>query len=139
MVTFTVAGPPPSIERGIVSFPLRAPPASRVIVYSATTLEAVRSSGTVLAIFPVPMPPVKLTVPAIAKAEKLELGVAVAFTVNVVLILAAGAAAQTSSAKAKVENVRFIGLSESSTRETQEFRETWFIAAQHRSPPGGLA
>ena len=85
------------------------------------------------------MPPVMLAVPAIAKLVKVADGVAVAFTVNVVVLIAAGAAAQTSSAKAKVENVRFIGLLESSTLETQEFGETWFIAAQHRSPPGGLA
>ena len=92
-----------------------------------------------LAIFPVPMPPVKLTVPAIAKLVKVADGVPVAFTVNVVLMTAAGTAAQTSSAKAKLENVRLIGLLESSTLETQEYGETWFIAAQHRSPPGGLA
>src|ERR1035437_527019 len=54
-------------------------------------------------------------------------------TVNVVLMVAAGAAAHTSSAKAKVENVGFIGLSESSTLETQEFGETWFT--QHSAGP----
>src|ERR1035441_6490613 len=43
----------------------------------------------------------------------------VAFTVNVVLMTAAEAAAHTSRAKAKIENVRFIGLSESSTHEAQ--------------------
>src|ERR1019366_5934427 len=50
-----------------------------------------------------------------------------AFTVNVVLIVAAGAAAPTSSAKAKVENVRFIGLLESSTLRTRKFGEIWLI------------
>jgi hypothetical protein len=74
-----------------------------------------------------------LVVPAITKLVKVADGVAVAFTVNAVLKVAAEAAAQTSSAKAKIENVRFIGLLESSTLETQEFGETWFM--QHSTGP----
>src|SRR5450759_5452997 len=62
----------------------------------------------------------------------------VAFTVNVVLITAAWALAHTSRAKAKLENVRFIGLLESSTRETQEYGEIQLM--QHSAAPhsGGL-
>src|SRR5450759_794056 len=57
----------------------------------------------------------------------------VAFTVNVVLITAAWALAHTSRAKAKLENVRFIGLLESSTRETQEYGEIQLM--QHSAAP----
>lgn len=77
-----------------------------------------------LAMVPLPMPPVKFAVPATVKAVNVALAAAVAFIVTVVLIVAAEAAAQTSSAKAKIENVRFIGLFESSTRESQESGET---------------
>src|ERR1039458_857335 len=59
-------------------------------------------------------------------------------TVNVVLIVAAGAAAPTSSAKAKVENVRFIGLLESSTLRTRKCGEISLIWHPHRSPARGL-
>ena len=48
-------------------------------------------------------------------------------------MVAADAAAHTSSAKAKIEKVRFIGLLESSTLETQENGETWLIQ-RHASP-----
>jgi Na+-transporting NADH:ubiquinone oxidoreductase subunit NqrA len=76
-------------------------------------------------------------VPAIAKLVKVADGVPVAFTVNVVLMTAAGTAAQTSSAKAKLENVRLIGLLESSTLETQEFRETWLMRHNAGPHPAG--
>src|ERR1035438_10105972 len=58
-------------------------------------------------------------------------------TVNVVLIVAAGAAAPTSSAKAIVENVRFIGLLESSTLRTRKCGGIWLIWHQARPPSGG--
>jgi hypothetical protein len=82
-----------------------------------------------LAMVPLPMPPVKFAVPVSAKAVNVEFADAVAFTVNVVLIVAAGTAAHTSSAKAKTDPVRFISLLESSTRKTLKFRGNFLLAA----------
>ena len=85
------------------------PPLARVIVKVVFTgSDSIAAIPIEAAIVPLPMPPVKLVVPARAKLVKSEDGFKVAFTVNVVLIVAAGAAAPTSSAKARVENVRFI-------------------------------
>jgi hypothetical protein len=109
--------PPNSTEVGTERFPFIVPPVSPEMVNGAVAVAPVREAREmVLVMFPLPIPPVKLAVPAIVMLVDT---VAVALIVNVVLILAAVAAAQTSSAKAKVENVRFIGLLESSTLETR--------------------
>src|ERR1035438_906228 len=87
----------------------------------------------------VPLPeytPVIVAWPVIVKPVMPS--VAVPVRVNVLLTVAACAAAPTSSAKAKVENVRFIGLLESSTRRTRKCGEIWLIWQHTRSPAGGL-
>src|ERR1039458_5342786 len=72
----------------------------------------------------VPLPeytPVIVALPVIVKPAAPS--VAVPVRVNVLLTLAACAPAQASSAKTKVENVRFIGLLESSTLRTRKCGE----------------
>jgi hypothetical protein len=105
-------------DRGTERFPVKVPPLARVIVKVVFTgSELIAVIGIDAAMVPFPIPFVKFAWPVIPKLVPET--VVEAFTVKVVLMLAAGAAAHTSSAKAKVEKVRFIGPSESSTRETQ--------------------
>jgi hypothetical protein len=79
---------------------------------------------------------VKVAVPEAAILVPARLPVA--FTVNVVLIVAAEAAAHTTSAKAKTENIRFIGLLESSTLVTRQNGGTSLMQHHAGFPSGGL-
>jgi hypothetical protein len=89
-----------------------------------------------LAMVPLPIPPVKFAVPVSANAVNVEFAAAVAFTVSAVLIVAAGAAAHTNNVKAKLDTVRFISLLESSTRKTLKFTEISSGSATDPHPAG---
>jgi hypothetical protein len=109
---------------GTERVPVKVPPLARVIVKLAFTgSETIAVVGTDAATVPFPIPFVKFAWPVIPKPAAVI--VVVAFTVKVVLIVAARAAVHISSAKAKFEKVRFIGLLESSTLETQNLGENW--------------